>query len=101
MSTNHSITFLPSGKTVSVAEGTTILKACIDNGLHLEHACGGFCACTTCHVIIREGEDNVSEMAFEEEDKLDSFEGVTLRSRLGCQSKVQGDLTVEIPPTPY
>ena len=101
MSTNHSITFLPSGKTVSVAEGTTILQACIDNELHLEHACGGFCACTTCHVIIREGEDNVSEMAFEEEDKLDSCEGVTLRSRLGCQSKVQGDITVEIPPTPY
>ena len=101
MSTKHSVTFLPSGKTVSVSDGTTVLQACIDTEIHLEHACGGFCACTTCHVIIREGEENASEMSFEEEDKLDSCEGVTLRSRLGCQSKVKGDLTVEIPPTPY
>ena len=91
----------PEGAAIEADVGESICEALLRNDIDIEHACEMSCACTTCHVIIREGEDNVSEMAFEEEDKLDSCEGVTLRSRLGCQSKVQGDLTVEIPPTPY
>ena len=79
MSTNHSITFLPSGKTVSVSEGTTILQACIDNELHLEHACGGFCACTTCHVIIREGEDTTSKIIMMNDGSRAFFEAPAVR----------------------
>ena len=101
MTTSHKVTFIPLGKTVEVEEGKTVLDACLENEIHLEHACGGFCAGTTCHVIIREGEDKLSEMEFDEEDKLDTCEGVTLRSRLGCQSRIEGDIVVEIPPKPY
>ena len=63
----------------------------------LEHACGGSCACTTCHVIVREGEQNLSTMEQDEEDRLDTAEGLTLHSRLGCQAVVKGDVVVEIP----
>jgi 2Fe-2S ferredoxin len=101
MTASHTVTFIPLNKTVEVEEGTTILEACLDNEIDLEHACGGFCACTTCHVIIKKGESSLSEMEFDEEDKLDTCEGVTLRSRLGCQSRIEGNLTIEIPPKPY
>ena len=63
----------------------------------LEHNCGGSCACTTCHVVVREGEDNLSPMEQDEEDRLDTAEGLTLHSRLGCQAIVRGDVVVEIP----
>jgi 2Fe-2S ferredoxin len=101
MTANHNITFVPLNKTVEVKEGTTILEACLDNDIHLEHACGGFCACTTCHILVKQGGDNISEMEFDEEAKLDTCVGVTLRSRLGCQSRIEGDLVIEIPPKPY
>ena len=65
--------------------------------LGLEHACGGNCACTTCHVIVREGEENLSDMEEDEEDRLYMADGLTLHSRLGCQCVVNGDVTVEIP----
>lgn len=101
MTATHNITFVPLNQTVEVKAGTTILEACLENDIHLEHACGGFCACTTCHILVKQGGDNISEMEFEEEDKLDTCEGVTLRSRLGCQSRIEGDLVIEIPPKPY
>jgi 2Fe-2S ferredoxin len=66
-------------------------------GVPLDHACGGSCACTTCHVIVREGAENLSEMAEDEEDRLDMAEGLTIHSRLGCQAVVHGDVVVEIP----
>lgn len=94
------ITFLPENKTVEVPEGTSILEAALENDIWLEHNCGGFCACTTCHVIVRSGEENVSEMEDEEEDRLDTAEGLTLTSRLGCQARVTGDVVVEIPAPP-
>ena len=56
----------------------------------LEHACGGSCACTTCHVIIREGEQHLSEMQDDEADRLDTAWGLTARSRLGCQAVITG-----------
>lgn len=97
----HTITFEPQGIQVQIEDGETILRAALDNEVDLEHACGGFCACTTCHVIIKSGDDEISEMEEDEEDKLDTCEGVTLHSRLGCQSKVHGDLVIQIPPKPY
>jgi 2Fe-2S ferredoxin len=66
-------------------------------GFHIEHACGGSCACTTCHVIIRKGEENLSEMEEDEQDRLDMAPGLTLHSRLACQCVVHGDVEFEIP----
>ena len=63
----------------------------------LEHTCGGNCACTTCHVIVREGEANLSPMEDEEADRLDLAAGLTLHSRLACQAVVRGNVVVEIP----
>lgn len=76
----------------------SILDVCLNFGIPLEHACGGCCACTTCHVIVREGTDhNLSEMEDDEADRLDMAPGLTLHSRLGCQAVVKGDVIVEIP----
>ena len=61
-------------------------------GVPLEHACGGSCACTTCHVIIREGAANLSEMEDDEADRLDTAWDLTPRSRLGCQAVIHGDV---------
>ncbi|HIE66075.1 MAG: 2Fe-2S iron-sulfur cluster-binding protein [Nitrospira sp.] len=83
--------------TLEVKEGTTILDVALDNNIDLEHNCGGSCACTTCHVFIREGMGHLSEMEEDEEDRLDTAEGLTLSSRLGCQARVNGDILVEIP----
>ena len=69
----------------------------LNKGFHLDHACGGSCACTTCHVIVLEGQENLSEPEDDELDRLDMAAGLTLRSRLGCQAVVKGDITVEIP----
>jgi 2Fe-2S ferredoxin len=63
----------------------------------LEHACGGSCACTTCHVIVREGAQHLSDMQDDEVDRLDTAWDVTPRSRLGCQAVVRGDVVCEIP----
>jgi 2Fe-2S ferredoxin len=63
----------------------------------LEHACGGSCACTTCHVVITEGASNLSDMEDDEADRLDTAWDVTPRSRLGCQAVVHGDVVCEIP----
>ena len=75
----------------------SLLDIALAHGIELEHNCGGSCACTTCHVIVKEGEANLSEMQADEEDRLDMAEGLTIHSRLGCQSVVQGDVVVEIP----
>ena len=63
----------------------------------LEHACGGSCACTTCHVIIKDGDQNLSEMQDDEVDRLDTAWGLTARSRLGCQAVIKGDVVWELP----
>jgi 2Fe-2S ferredoxin len=106
MATHH-VTFLPLGKTVEVDDAKypladhgkpgSLLDIALANGIELEHNCGGSCACTTCHVIVREGEANLSDMQDDEEDRLDTAEGLTIHSRLGCQAVVRGDVVVEIP----
>jgi 2Fe-2S ferredoxin len=63
----------------------------------LEQACGGNCACTTCHVIVREGAQNLSEMEDDEADRLDTAWDLTPQSRLGCQAVVTGDVVCELP----
>jgi 2Fe-2S ferredoxin len=75
----------------------SILDVAINFGIQLEHACGGSCACTTCHVIVKQGDDNLSPADDDELDRLEMAPGLTLHSRLGCQAVVEGDVTVEIP----
>jgi 2Fe-2S ferredoxin len=74
-----------------------VFDVLLGHKVHLEHACGGKCACTTCHVIVKEGEENLSEMRDNEMDKLDTAPGLTMHSRLGCQAVVKGDVTIVIP----
>ena len=75
----------------------SVLDICLENGIHLEHACGGSCACTTCHVIVKKGDENLTEMEDDEADRIEMAPGLTLHSRLGCQSVVTEDVTIEIP----
>ncbi|MBS1911543.1 MAG: 2Fe-2S iron-sulfur cluster binding domain-containing protein [Bacteroidetes bacterium] len=93
----HTVTYLPFNITVQAPDGENLLDLALDNGIDLQHNCGGVCACSTCHVIIREGEENLSEMQDDEADQLDEAEGLTISSRLGCQAKIHGDVVVEIP----
>lgn len=103
----HSVTFLPQGVTVEVDDAYypladhgrpgSLLDIALAHDIALEHNCGGSCACTTCHVVVREGEENLSPMEQDEEDRLDTAEGLTLHSRLGCQAVVRGNVVVEIP----
>lgn len=90
------VTFLPMNMVCEAKEGESVLDVAINHDVPLQHACGGFCACTTCHVIVKVGESVLSEMEDEEEERLDRAAGVTLHSRLGCQAKIHGDITVEI-----
>jgi ferredoxin, 2Fe-2S len=67
----------------------SVLDVLLGHGIHLEHACGGNCACTTCHVIVRQGLNNLSEASEQEEDMLDRAPGLTPTSRLGCQAVIE------------
>jgi 2Fe-2S ferredoxin len=75
----------------------SLLDVAINFGIHVEHACGGSCACTTCHVIVTDGDANLSEADDDEMDRLDTAADLTLRSRLACQAVVKGDVTVKMP----
>jgi len=88
----------PDGAVVEAESGTTVLDAALANGIDIEHACEKSCACTTCHVIVREGFDSMEESDETEDDLLDKAWGLEPESRLSCQVKVAGeDLVVEIP----
>ena len=75
----------------------SLLDIAKGHDIPLEHACGGSCACTTCHVVVREGAHNLSDMQDDEVDRLDTAWDVTPDSRLGCQAVVRGDVVCEIP----
>ncbi len=75
----------------------SLLDVALHVGVPLEHVCGGNCACTTCHVIVRSGMQNLSEMEDDEADRLDTAWDLTPQSRLGCQALVRGDVVCEIP----
>lgn len=95
---NRVIEFDPAAMPFSEhGKKTSILDVCLNHGAHLEHACGGSCACTTCHVIVKSGDEHLSPMDDDEADRLDMAPGLTLHSRLGCQAVMSGDVTVEIP----
>ena len=88
----------PDGSVIDAAPGTTICDTLLENGIDIEHACEKSCACTTCHVIVREGFGSLNPAEDEEEDLLDKAWGLEPNSRLGCQALVgTTPLTVEIP----
>ncbi|MBI3546098.1 MAG: ISC system 2Fe-2S type ferredoxin, partial [Gammaproteobacteria bacterium] len=88
----------PQGKTIEVEPGISICDAALNAGIPIEHACEKACACTTCHVVVREGFNSLPPAEEKEEDLLDKAWGLESESRLSCQAKVQDkDLVIEIP----
>lgn len=88
----------PEGAVVEAEPGTTICDAALKAGVEIEHACEKSCACTTCHVYIREGFDTLEESTETEDDLLDKAWGLEPDSRLSCQATVgDTDLVIEIP----
>ena len=90
--------YCPDGAEVEASAGTSICEALLEHDIKIEHACDMSCACTTCHVIVREGFASLNEAEETEEDLLDRAWGLTSQSRLSCQAIVAGkDLVIEIP----
>ena len=90
--------YCPEGAEISAPAGTSICEALLDNKINIEHACDLSCACTTCHVVVREGFKSLNEIDENEEDLLDRAWGLEPNSRLSCQAFLaQTDVTVEIP----
>ncbi|WP_018624720.1 ISC system 2Fe-2S type ferredoxin [Kangiella aquimarina] len=88
----------PEGAVFEAEKGETILDVALRNDIEIEHACEMSCACTTCHVVVREGFDSLEESDELEDDMLDKAWGLEPESRLSCQAIVDDeDLTVEIP----
>ena len=88
----------PQGAVIEVESGTTICAAALANGIEIEHACEKSCACTTCHVYVREGFDSLEESDEDEDDLLDKAWGLEPDSRLSCQAELADqDLVIEIP----
>jgi len=88
----------PQGIEIEATPGTSICDTLLANGIEIEHACEKSCACTTCHVIVREGYGTLEPPTEKEDDLLDKAWGLELTSRLSCQARVGDDpLTIEIP----
>jgi 2Fe-2S ferredoxin len=91
-------TLCPEGKEIEATPGTSICDTLLANGIEIEHACEKSCACTTCHVIVREGFDSLDPATDREDDLLDKAWGLELTSRLSCQARMKDEpVTVEIP----
>ena len=105
----YKITFLPMNVTIEVDPDEfpcghdglpgSILDIALGHGIEIDHACGGVCACATCHVVVKEGFDTLNESTDEEEDQLENAPGLKPTSRLSCQAVPDGtsDVVVEIP----
>jgi 2Fe-2S ferredoxin len=105
----YTVTFEPQGKIIEIDPGQlpysreglpgSILEIAIGHDIDIDHACGGVCACSTCHVIIRSGFETCPEAGEDEEDQLDNAPGLEATSRLACQAVPDGSMNVvvEIP----
>ena len=91
-------TLCPEGAVLEATPGATVCDTLLENHIEIEHACEKSCACTTCHVIVRQGYDSLEPPTDKEDDLLDKAWGLELTSRLSCQARV-GDtpITIEIP----
>lgn len=91
------VTFFPDGNSIEVPVGTSLLTAAKKCGAQVGYACGGVCACSTCHVYVKDGFDSLTEQQENEEDILDKAFDVRATSRLSCQARISsGDVVVEI-----
>ena len=91
-------TYCPDGAVLEVASGVSVCDALLNNGIDIEHACEKSCACTTCHVIVREGLASLNAADEDEDDMLDKAWGLCSQSRLACQAKLGAvDVVLEIP----
>jgi 2Fe-2S ferredoxin len=105
----YKLTFLPANVTIEVdpakvpysrdGQKGSILEIALGHKIEIDHACGGVCACSTCHVIVRQGLASCPPATEEEDDQLDNAPGLTPQSRLACQTVPNGssDVVVEIP----
>ena len=90
--------YCPEGTTIEAAPGTSICEALLEHDIPIEHACEMSRACTTCHVVVRQGYGSLGELDESEEDLLDRAWGLEATSRLSCQAILaQQDVTIEIP----
>jgi 2Fe-2S ferredoxin len=88
----------PEGTVINVDPGISLCDAMLENNIEIEHACEKSCACTTCHVYVREGSDSLQEATEDEDDYLDKAWGLDMDSRLSCQAIVgEEPLVIEIP----
>jgi ferredoxin, 2Fe-2S len=88
----------PEGADFEVPEGKSLCDALLEHDIAIEHACEKSCACTTCHVVVREGFDSLADAEEKEDDMLDKAWGLEALSRLSCQARMDGeDLVIEIP----
>jgi 2Fe-2S ferredoxin len=92
------VEYAPQGAQIEAAPGTSVCEALLEHGIPIEHACEMSCACTTCHVIVREGFNSLGAVEEGEEDMLDRAWGLEPNSRLSCQAILsKQDVTIEIP----
>ena len=90
--------YCPEGAEITASPGTSLCEAMLENDIEIEHACEMSCACTTCHVVVREGFASLNELDETEEDLLDRAWGLEPTSRLSCQAILANeDVTIEIP----
>ena len=81
-----------------IAEGESVLDVCLENGIELQHNCGGVCGCSTCHVYVNKGIDSLQEISEKEEDFIDRAVNPRINSRLGCQCiMIDGDIEITLP----
>ena len=80
-------------------EGESLLEVAIDHGINIEHACGGVCACSTCHVYVESGMEHVTEPTEAEDDRVEEAPGLQRNSRLSCQCEIRGPgpIVVRVP----
>jgi 2Fe-2S ferredoxin len=91
-------TLCPDGAVIDATPGISVCDALLDHHIEIEHACEKSCACTTCHVIVREGYESLDPPTEKEDDLLDKAWGLELTSRLSCQLRIKdAPVTIEIP----
>lgn len=84
---------------VMAGKGEHLLEVALEHGINIEHACGGVCACSTCHIYIEKGMENLSEPTEAEDDRVEEAPGLQRNSRLSCQCTIQGDgpIVIRVP----
>jgi 2Fe-2S ferredoxin len=90
------VVFLAEKKEIEMVAGKSLLDLALSAGVNLDHACGGVCACSTCHVILQEGFESCGQASEQEEDYLEKAPGLTGHSRLACQCYPDGTQTVQV-----